>query len=217
MIIGIEGVSCTGKTTVAVGLAARIGPAHVVPCYYHVAPDPSVLPGPDAASETDQIAALTALLDVEELRAQRAWTAAERGCHVVMDRTVDTLLAHVHAVGSLRGLDARGRARALVDRRIAAGQVVVPDVTVVLTAVPDELARRAYTRIDMPGLYYAPDFASEFLEHFTMSPVTPVCARIDAGRGADLVLADALRVLAPYVALKHEYWGSAPSAEGASQ
>lgn len=213
MIIGIEGVSCTGKTTVAVALAARIGLAHVVPCYYHVAPDPSALPGPDAAREDEQIAALTALLGVEELRARRARTAIDRGCHVIVDRTVDTLLAHVHAVGTLHGLDARARARELVDRQVAAGGAVVPDVTVVLTADPAQLAHRAHTRIDMPALYYAPEFAAAFLEHFAVSPVASACVLIDAGQSADMVLADAQRHLAPYLAARPSTQANAAASE----
>lgn len=199
MIIGIEGVSCTGKTTLAIGLAARIGPSHVVPCYYHTAPDPSALPGPDAACEDDQIAALTTLLAVEELRAERARVAHERGCHVLMDRTVDTLLAHVRAVDGLNGLDARVRARGLVDDRVARARAVVPDVTVVLSADPVLLEHRARTRLDMPALYYAPKFAALFDGHFDHAPVTPACVRVDAGQPADRVLADALRLLAPYL------------------
>jgi thymidylate kinase len=37
MIIGLEGVSCVGKTTLAKALSARL-PASNVACYYNAAP-----------------------------------------------------------------------------------------------------------------------------------------------------------------------------------
>ncbi|WP_248966366.1 (d)CMP kinase [Sphaerisporangium perillae] len=38
MIIAIEGVSCTGKSTLAARLATRLG-WQTIECYYHVAND----------------------------------------------------------------------------------------------------------------------------------------------------------------------------------
>ncbi len=194
MILGIEGVSCTGKTTLAVALAARLGDTSVVPCYYHAAPDPSVLSSLQVASETDQLDVLTIHLQVEELRLRQVQAAVERGCRVVLDRTVDTLLAHLRAVGAMHGLDANAQARALVAQQIKRGLAVVPDVTLFLQADHVVLAQRARARVGMPALYYDPLFTCGFHTHFN-NPITPTCLTIDAGLSADQVLDQACRLI----------------------
>ncbi|MYW02320.1 AAA family ATPase [Streptomyces sp. SID3343] len=200
MKIGIEGVSCTGKTTLAFALAARLGHTSLVPCYYHAAPDASALPDPDASSEDEQLDALVVHLEIELLRQHRAQAAVERGCHVVLDRTVDTLLAHLRAIGEMKNLDANARARSLVAERVDCGQAVVPDVTLLLHADDDVLSERASARIAMPGIYYDPRFAQAFHTHF-LDPITPKLLRLDASRPADDVLERAVDALGPYVAV----------------
>jgi thymidylate kinase len=198
MIIGIEGVSCTGKTTLARALAVRLADTSVVPCYYHAAPDPSALPSLEVSSEAEQIGALVAHLEIELLRVRRVQAAVARGCRVVLDRTVDTLLAHLRAVGTMTGLDANAQARALVKHQIDQGLAVVPEVTLLLTADHKVLAERAHTRVGMPTLYYDPVFSRGFNSHF-QDPVTPVAMTVNAGRPADQVLEHALGLLAPYL------------------
>ena len=199
MIIGIEGVSCTGKTTLALALAARLGSTSVIPCYYHAAPDPSVLSALQANSEQDQLDALAIHLDIELLRLSCVQTAVERGCRVVLDRTVDTLLAHLRAVGEMNGLNVAGQARALVAERIGQGLAVVPEVTLLLKADHEVLADRARTRMAMPALYYDSVFTCGFHSHF-QDPLTPTCLTVDASRTLDQVLDQAFAVLEPHLA-----------------
>ncbi|MGH3391171.1 MAG: hypothetical protein ACRDOO_20065 [Actinomadura sp.] len=198
MIIGIEGVSCTGKTTLARALAVRLADTSVVPCYYHAAPDPSVLPSPKVSSETEQIDALAIHLEIELLRLRRVQAAVARGCRVVLDRTVDTLLAHLRAVGEMNGLNANTRARDLVEQQVDQGLAVRPDMTLLLRADHEVLAERARTRVGMPTLYYDPAFTSGFDAHF-QNPVTPVCLTVEAGLPADQVLDRALGLIEPYL------------------
>jgi len=167
VIIGLEGVSCVGKSTLAHALAERLD-AHVVPCYYHAAPDPSLLPPPDSATAEAQLAALAVLLPVEALRRAAALAAAGRSQVVILDRTADTLLAHAHAVGRLHGYDCDKPARTL----IRAHPIAVPDFTLLLHASDGERARRAARRVDMPRLFYDPTFTRYFTEHFA-NPLVP--------------------------------------------
>jgi dTMP kinase len=205
-MIGIEGVSCTGKTTLAAALARRLaatmpgpaGEACVVPCYYHAAPEPQVLSSPDVRDEAGQLAALAALLSVEQLRSRQARRALGQGRTVVLDRTVDTLLAHVRGVGRVCGLDATVPARALVNAAITRGDVAVPAVTLLLEAGHETLARRAAARPGLPLLYYDEDFTFGFNGHFT-DPVTPCCLAVDAAAGADAVAEQAWGLLKPYM------------------
>ena len=92
MIIGLEGVSCVGKTTLATALAARL-PASSVACYYHAAPDLSWLPEPAAATAAQQVDNLAMLMRIEALRRTSVLAALAQGHDVILDRTVDTLLA----------------------------------------------------------------------------------------------------------------------------
>lgn len=187
MIIAIEGVSCTGKTTLAGALARHFG-TEPIDCYRHVAKDPSLLGEPVALSHEQLLNGLAAHLAVEEERL----AAAQRilGCHgtVVMDRSVDTTLAHLTAMGELSGIDAREPARQLVQARAAQGRVAVPDLTLLLRASPAELQRRARRRPELPGIYYAPNFARHFNAHFD-NPVTLRCVPIDVDAPTDAVLA----------------------------
>lgn len=198
MIIGLEGVSCTGKTTLARALAERLGASTVIPCYYHAAPDPSIIPDPAVTSEADQLHSLAVHLDIEELRWERAHAALRRGDRVVLDRTVDTLLAHLRAVGVMTGLDANHEARTMVEARIARQRAVVPSATLLLRADDATVAGRARSRVGMPAIYYDPAFTTGFLTHF-VNPITPRVVPVDASLPAEQVLDVACRLLMPYL------------------
>ena len=183
MIIGLEGVSCVGKSTLAAALAARLGDVLVVPCYHHIAAHPSWRPRLDAFTTNAQLANVRMLMRLEGLRHHQAAQAAAAGRHVVLDRTVDTVLAHAHAVGQMAGFDCDAAARDLV----LAGPVVVPDVTFLLYASPTDLAARAASRVDMPSMLYAPAFATGFYDHFRARPLTSHCHWLDATVTAEQV------------------------------
>lgn len=174
MIIGIEGVSCAGKTTLSQALASQLNDPVVIPCYYHVAPDPGRLPAPRVHTAKQQLASLAAFLELEELRLERTRQAQADGRDVILDRTVDTLLAHAHAIGRLEGFDCDAAARTLVLRQA----VAMPDLTLVLTTDPAVLATRATLRPGMPPIFYDPQF-SEHFNAYLRSPLAPIFVRLD--------------------------------------
>lgn len=187
MIIGLEGVSCTGKTTLARALANRLGTASVVPCYYHVAPDPSLLPNPIPDDEREQLASMEVLLGLEALRRDMAHRALDMGRVVILDRTVDTLLAHTYAIDRLRGLSAAETARILAIER----PTIVPDITLLLVTTPTVLAERAARRPGMPSIFYDPIFTTHFNAYFER-PLVPRWVHLDAAQCTEDLAAQAL-------------------------
>ncbi|MEU6145064.1 hypothetical protein ABZ848_32520 [Streptomyces sp. NPDC047081] len=190
MIIATEGVSNCGKTTLARELAQRLA-TETVGCYQHVAKDPALLGRPLAHSEAELLQDLRAHLSVEEERLRLAAAVVNRTGTVIMDRSVDTTLAHLRAVGRLQGLDAEAEARALVEASCVAGAAVVPDLTLLLIASPQQLARRGKSRPEVPSQYYAEDFAAHFYGHFA-APVARRVVRVDADLSPDAVVRRAL-------------------------
>ncbi|MEV8323538.1 hypothetical protein [Kitasatospora sp. NPDC056731] len=179
MILGIEGVSCVGKTTLAAQLAPHLNRPAVIPCYYHASPDPTLLPAPEPFTAEHQLSNIAQFLDVEDLRLTRARQALSEGRDVILDRTVDTLLAHVHAVGRMHGFDCDDQARRLVTSR----PVAMPQLTIVLTADPDVLASRARLRKGMPTIFYDRHFSEHFNAYLTR-PLAPAVALLDATSGS---------------------------------
>ena len=190
MIIGIEGVSCVGKSHLARHLSGLLGRTTVVPCYFHSVADPHNLPPIVAATAEAQLSGLRRLLEVETVRRARALAAQAQGRTVILDRTADTLLAHTLAVDSLMRFGIEDAARSLVGGHV----VAVPDITLLLTA-PFEVRRaRAAQRTGMPELLYARDFTAGFLAHFR-DPIAPVCVQLDASRPLPLLAARATVVI----------------------
>ncbi|MEV7118262.1 AAA family ATPase [Kitasatospora griseola] len=179
MILGIEGVSCVGKTTLAARLATHLNRPAIVPCYYHASPDPTRLPAPEPFAADHQLANIAQFLDIEDLRLARTRQALAEGRDVILDRTVDTLLAHAHAVGRMNGFDCDDQARHLVTSR----PVAMPDLTIVLTADPDVLARRARLRKGMPTIFYDRHF-SEHFNAYLVHPLAPAVVLLDATSGS---------------------------------
>jgi dTMP kinase len=177
MITGIEGTTSVGKTTLATALARHWSLADplVIPCYYHSAPDTAALPDPDSVTAPEQIRAVLALLRIEAVRAAQARASATEGRDVIADRTVDTLLAHAHAVGRMHGFDVDTAARGLVGR----ADVILPDITLHLATTPSLIAERVRRRPGMPPIYYDQQFITHFDAHFD-SPYAPVCLHLDA-------------------------------------
>ncbi|MCG5215484.1 AAA family ATPase [Streptosporangium sp. KLBMP 9127] len=190
MIIGIEGVSCTGKTTLANAIASQLANPLVVPCYYHVAPDPKTLPRPVAESAAEQLESLAILLRLEEMRRASALEACADGRDVILDRTADTLLAHAHAIGKLRSFDCDSAARVLVRD----GPVVMPDLTLLLQAPAEVLAERAVHRPGMPRIFYDPGFAIHFNTYFRL-PLVSACVVLDAAVSPEETLTMAMEAM----------------------
>ncbi|MFE2917402.1 hypothetical protein ACFXI0_37290 [Kitasatospora indigofera] len=88
MILGLEGVSCVGKTTLAAALAAYLNQPAVVPCYCHASPAPTRLPAPEPLTASHQLANMAQFLDIGDLRIARARKVLAEGRDVILDRTV---------------------------------------------------------------------------------------------------------------------------------
>ncbi|KQV20880.1 MULTISPECIES: AAA family ATPase [unclassified Kitasatospora] len=174
MIVGVEGVSCAGKTTLAQALAPHLNDPVVIPCYYHVAPDPAMLPAPRVHTSREQLACLAQFLEIEALRLGMARRAQAEGRDVILDRTVDTLLAHAHAIGRLEGFDCDAQARTMVLQHT----VAMPDLTLVLTTDPTVLATRAIMRPGMPSIFYDAHF-SEHFNAYLRRPLAPNFVTLD--------------------------------------
>jgi dTMP kinase len=185
VILGLEGVSCVGKTTLAAVLAAHFNRPAIIPCYYHASPDPTLLPDPEPSTAEQQMANLAQFLDVEALRLAHVRQALGEGRDVILDRTVATLLAHGHAIGRMNGFDCDDRARTLVSSR----PVVMPDLTLVLTADPDVLVRRASLRTDMPAIFYDRQFSEHFNAYLARA-LAPEAAVLDTTSVRPRALAD---------------------------
>ncbi len=199
MIIGIEGVSSAGKTTLAAALAGRIDRSVVIPCYFRSVSDPSTLPPPVAENKRAQLAGLRAFLDVEEVRCDQALAGCADGRIVILDRTVDTLLAHTRAVGRLQGFDIDTTAFQIVRH----SRVSVPDVTLLLTARFEVLRARAARRRAMPEIFYDPRFTTTFMEHF-LDPISHACITLDGEQPVPALLNNALDVL--HLAASRTVW-----------
>lgn len=184
MILGIEGVSCVGKTTLAAQLAPHLNRPAVIPCYFHASPDPARLPAPEPFTAEHQLDNITQFLDVEELRLAQVEQALAEGRDIILDRTVDTLLAHAHAVGRMYSFDCDTQARDLVTSRPFA----MPDLTIILTADHDVLAKRASLRTGMPTIFYDRQFSGHFNAYLTRS-LAPAFSVLDSTHGSsdDLV------------------------------
>ncbi|MFJ2862699.1 hypothetical protein [Kitasatospora sp. NPDC087314] len=178
MILGIEGVSCVGKTTLAAMLAPHLDQPTVIPCYFHASPDPTRLPTPEPFTADHQLANIAQFLEVEDLRLTQARQVLADGRDVILDRTVDTLLAHAHAVGRMNGFDCDDQAQ----RTVTSRAVAMPDLTIVLTADPDVLVRRARLRKGMPTIFYDRHFSEHFNAYFD-HPLAPAVARLDTTTG----------------------------------
>ncbi|MEU9373707.1 hypothetical protein AB0D94_08070 [Streptomyces sp. NPDC048255] len=190
MIVATEGVSCTGKSTLASELGRRLG-YPVIGCYRHVTGNPDALGAPEARSAAELLAALEAHLVVEQTRNERAREAVAVYGGVVLDRSADTLLAHLSAIDALHGFGALTAGRRRVKEAVSAGAVAVPDLTLLLTARPDTLAERARERPGLPEIYYNQAFAEHFARHFE-EPVAARVVRVDADLPALKVAQDAL-------------------------
>lgn len=192
MIIGIEGVSCTGKSTLITHLVSALGEPLVVPCFYHAASDPDRLPRPVAADGAEQLRAVSDLLKIEAIRRSLAADALAEGRTVVLDRTVDTLLAHTFAISQMHGLGEMDAAQAMVRADAA---TMVPDVTVLLTVDAAVLAERARARPGMPPIFYAPAFSLLFNAYFEHQPLARSLVRLDSAAPAEELAALALAAI----------------------
>lgn len=188
-IVGIEGTSLTGKTTLANRLQARYPDSAIIDCYYEWSACQPGRPDLEPVDREAQLAALQYYLDVELERVAVLGELVNTSL-VLVDRTADTLLAHTAALDALHGLGIMPDARSMV----SSATVIQPDLTLHLVVNATELARRAQIRPGFPRLLYEPDFVALFDAHFTCS-VAARCYSIDGTLAPQLVEAEGARLI----------------------
>ena len=141
-IVAVEGPSFAGKSTAIEGLSREYpGGVAVISCYVDFIPDPNDIPPTEPNSEAGQVAAFETFMRIEADR-QRAVTELA-GAHtpprlVILDRSVDTLLAHTHAVDQLYGF----RSHAQVMKLLPHLPHLRPELTLYLDVDAATLRRR---------------------------------------------------------------------------
>jgi dTMP kinase len=118
-IIALEGPSFAGKTTAVAILAAdaSLGRAAVFDCYVREIARPQDVPPARTAGREQQVAAFRTFMGIEARRTHRLQHMATQHDSpdlVILDRSVDTLIAHAHALDALYGFGARPAITALL-------------------------------------------------------------------------------------------------------
>ena len=157
-IIALEGPSFAGKTTAIGALAkdASMGRIAVFDCYVHEIAEPRDVPPARTTSRAEQVAAFRTFMAVEERRVLRAAQLAaghEPPDLVILDRSIDTLLAHAHALDSLYGFGARSAVAALLPQL----PHLVPERTIYLDADSARLRARRARAGDRSGEFFLHD------------------------------------------------------------
>lgn len=161
-VVAIEGPSLAGKSTFIRALKARLPQVTVFPCYVD-ALDPAAVPAVNPGSTAGQLAAFRAFSSVERSRVDAAETLPSDSL-VLLDRSIDTLLAHAYSVDQLHGYRSLPAIVAELERH----PFLTPDLAVYVDTPPSTLTARLKSR--------APSFPSElvdlrflalFREHFT--------------------------------------------------
>jgi dTMP kinase len=142
-IIALEGPSFVGKTTAIASLAAdtSLGRVAVFDCYVREIARPRDVPPARTAGREQQVAAFRTFMAIEARRTRRLARLAA-GAHrpdlVILDRSVDTLIAHAHALDALYGFGARPAVAALLPYL----PHLVPERTFYLDACAETLRSR---------------------------------------------------------------------------
>nr|WP_202541519.1 hypothetical protein [Streptomyces sp. SID2563] len=188
MIVALEGPSYAGKSTAIRHLrrSALGAQAFFSDCYVkHIGHHDDIPP----ARTTSAAAQLGAFERFMEIEATRVAAAAVSGSHlVILDRSVDTLLAHAYVVDALFGYDVHHQLR----RRLQALPFMRPDHTLYLD-VPAEalhLRRKAAGHAVAESDYFLhePGFlhhAREYFVHTARKPVTRELTVLDADTAPD--------------------------------
>ena len=136
-IVALEGPSYVGKTTAIDALvSASLIPEDVVfDCYVRDMPSGLDVPPPRTFSHDAQMAAFEVFMQIEGQRIERLAQLVSIGTTpelVILDRSVDTLLAHAYALDTLFDFGVWESARA----RLRSLPHLVPDRTIYLDAAP---------------------------------------------------------------------------------
>ncbi|MFF3979694.1 hypothetical protein [Streptomyces sp. NPDC001828] len=138
-VIAFEGPSYGGKTTAIDHLRSTLDPNCVLfcDCYVRSIPHRQDIPRPSTQSADEQLRAFETFMRIEEARATLLARRPKTRL-AVLDRSVDTLLAHAHALDAMYGYGVLDRAR----WRLGALPHLRPDHTLYLDTSPEVLSLR---------------------------------------------------------------------------
>ncbi|MFF7613533.1 nucleoside/nucleotide kinase family protein [Streptomyces lavendulae] len=189
-IVAFEGASYGGKSSTIKRLLGMrgIGPhAFVSACYVDHIDRREDIPPARTGSATEQIVAFDKFMKIE---AARVTAVAESTADlVILDRSVDTLLAHAYALDQLYGYDVQARLRA----SLAEMPYLTPDHTIYLD-VPAEtlhLRRKIIGHASAESDYFLHNPA--FLEHARSYFTTPTSGAEPVSREVTLLPSDTTR------------------------
>ena len=165
-IVAFEGPSYAGKTTAIASIAGHDPHAAVFDCYVRGLSRQDV---PPARTHTrdEQLAAFELFMGIECERVRRIPDMVAGGLPptlVILDRSVDTLLAHAYALDILFRMDVREA----IAKRLAELPHLVPDLTLYLDADTSTLhARRAVDGSAGDYFLHEPRFLEPWRDYFS--------------------------------------------------
>ncbi|MEV5352092.1 hypothetical protein [Streptomyces sp. NPDC052693] len=177
-IIALEGPSYAGKSTVIGHLRTRgiEERAFVSDCYVRHIDRRADIPPARTASAAEQLAAFETFMGIEGIRVRKALVSAKPV--VLLDRSVDTLLAHAHALDALFGYDVHHRLR----DRLQELPFLRPHHTLYLDVPAEELALRrkaaGHTAAESEYFLQEPAFLAHARDYFVSAGQPPVSREV---------------------------------------
>ncbi|MFJ8253273.1 hypothetical protein [Streptomyces sp. NPDC094466] len=177
-VIALEGPSYAGKSS-AIAHLRRQGiedHAFVSDCYVDHIAHRHDIPPVRTTSAAAQLAAFETFMSIEGLRALRA-LASTRSV-VILDRSVDTLLAHTHALDALFGFGVQHQLR----DRLQELPFLRPDHTLYLDVRAEVLALRrkaaGHTAAESDYFLHEPAFLDHVRDFFVSGAQPPVSREV---------------------------------------
>ena len=193
MLVGIEGTALAGKTTIATHLAMSM-PQEVVivpEFMYFLFPGghlPSLLP----STHAEQLRAIRFFANIDAQRMSLAASQAAPDAILLIDRTVETLIAHMHA--------SKKWEPAFIEECWAVAYSPSEssrlDITIHLEVDPTSVRKRAASEANRPRLFENAEYVEGFNEYFRSSRKAPwPCKSIDAGLPVPSVVDQCFRLI----------------------
>ncbi|MDJ0461904.1 hypothetical protein [Streptomyces sp. H27-C3] len=177
-VIAIEGPSYAGKSTAIRHLRDRgfEDRSYIADCYVKQIGRRDAVPPARTASAAEQVAAFETFMAVEEARVLTALSSARP--FVILDRSVDTLLAHAHALDALFGYLVQHRLR----DRLQVLPHLRPDHTLYLDVPGEALGLRrknaGHTDTEPDYFLHEPAFLMHTRDYFLARAQTPVSREV---------------------------------------
>lgn len=177
-IIALEGPSYAGKSTAIRHLRTRgiEQRAFVSDCYVQHIDRRTDIPPARTASAAEQLAAFETFMGIEGTRVRKALVSAKPV--VLLDRSVDTLLAHAHALDALFDYDIHHRLR----DRLQELPFLRPHHTLYLDVPAEELALRrkaaGHAAAESEYFLHEPAFLTHTRDYFVSAAQPPVSREV---------------------------------------